>query len=338
MLWQWPTPCRIVGAVARARAVEPAPGAEPRATPVTTHLHSFDGTLLAVKEAGVRGGPPIVIANGLGGSILAWRPLLGQLAATYRFVSWDYRGMYDSAAPADPAALRIEDHVRDLEAVMAGSGVVRPVLIGWSMGVQVAVQYTLDHPDGVAGLVLVCGAPGDPFAGVFGTAASRRLVPAVCRAVEAAPAPFAAIVQLLVAFPWSPELLRRLGIVAPSCDLDLLRELAVRIARIDWRCYGRSIRAMGRHDAWPRLGELAVPLLAVGGAADRITPGRVAEEMAAAAAGEAVVFGRGTHYVPLEFPTELIERLERFLTDRVGTAGAAWRRREEPHVVEPMGR
>lgn len=61
-----------------------------------------------------------------------------------------------------------------------------------------------DSSNVVAGLVLVCGAPGDPFAGVFGTASSRHWVPAVCRLVEAGTRPFGALVRGLAAFPCHP--------------------------------------------------------------------------------------------------------------------------------------
>jgi pimeloyl-ACP methyl ester carboxylesterase len=305
----------------------------------SARVPSSDGTLLAVYESGTEAGPPVVIANGLGGSILALRALLAHFAGSYRFVSWDYRGLYGSSRPADRRAVRIEDHVRDMEVVVARTAARPAVLMGWSMGVQVAVQYALDHPEDVAGLALVCGAPGDPFAGVFGTTASRRIVPLVCRAVEASPAPFGMAVRALAAFPPAPEVLRRAGVVAPSCDLELLRELGRRIARLDWRVYCRSTRAMGAHDATVRLGEIAVPLLAVGGGRDMITPAAVAVATAAAApAGESFVVEGATHYLPLEFPDVLNDRIGRFLADRVGSTGAGWRREEAPDVVEPVGR
>ena len=316
-------------------AAGPEPGPQVR----VGHVRSHDGTELAFHEAGLRRGPPVAIANGLGGSIYAWRALVERLGQRYRFVSWDYRGLYGSAAPADTGAVRVEDHVRDFEVVLAEAGVVRPVVVGWSMGVQVALQYALDHPDGVAGLVLVCGAPGDPFAGVFHTTASRRLVPALCRSVETVPVPFSLLVRGLAELRGTPGLLRRIGIVAPSCDLELLGELARRLSAIDWRVYGRSIRAMAHHDAWSRLGEIVAPVLTVGGTRDLITPPGVASSMAAAVVdGESLVIDGATHYAPLEFADVLIDGIARFLTERVGTTGAEWRRKEVPDVVEPLGR
>ena len=288
-----------------------------------TKVRSLDGTELDVQQFGDRG-PLIVVVNGLGGSIRAWQSLVTRLAPAHRLVTWDYRGLYRSGRPADPGAVRVEDHCEDLGVVLEQVGGGPAVLVGWSMGVQVSVQYALEHPDKVAGLVLVCGAPGDPFAGIFGTASSRHWVPAVCRLVEAGPRPFGALVRGLAIFPVTPDLLRRAGIVAGSCNLALLRVLARDIAGLDWGLYARSIRAMGQHDAWGHLGEIRVPVLAVGGTHDMITPASVASAIAVDVLdGEAFIIQGATHYAPLEFPDELNDKIERFLSTRVA---ASWHR------------
>jgi pimeloyl-ACP methyl ester carboxylesterase len=280
-------------------------------------IPSDDGGEIAAQMTGA--GPLIVLANGLGGSMTAWRPLVRHFAPRFRLASWDYRGLYRSPPPQRANAVSIEDHRSDLAAVLCWAGGPPAVLIGWSMGVQVAVDFAVHHPADVAGLVLVCGAPGDPFGGVFHTSASRWLVPLASRAVEAGAGPFGALVRALAASSWTPELLRGTGVLAPSCDLEVLRELAHDLARLDWRVYTRTIRAMGRHDARPRLGELRVPTLVVGGTRDLFTPVQTIEATANAIPGaEVFILPEATHYAPLEFPDELNARIDRFLADRSG--------------------
>ncbi len=285
-------------------------------------IRGSDGTQLAVQVSG--DGPLIVLVNGLGGSFGAWRPFLDRFASGRRIASWDYRGLYASGPPTRPDAVTIEDHARDLGTVLDWLGGGPAVLVGWSMGVQVAVTYALDHPDDVAGLVLVAGAPGDPLAGVLHTAASRRLVPPITRVVEAGAGPFGLAMRVLAVAPHrAAGLLRRVGVLAPTADLDVFADLAHDFARLDWRVYVRMIRAMGRHDAWPRLGELSVPTLVVGGTADLFLPIETLEATAAAIPGaELLVLSGGTHYLPVEFPGELAARVDRFLAERVPLAGA----------------
>jgi pimeloyl-ACP methyl ester carboxylesterase len=279
-------------------------------------IRSADGSEIAVQLAG--DGPLIVLANGLGGSMTAWRPLLRRFAPRFRLASWDYRGLYRSPPPVRPGAVGIDDHRADLAAVLQWAGGPPAVLIGWSMGVQVAVDFALCGPGDVAGLILICGAPGDPFAGVFHTRASRWLVPVLTRAFQAGAGGFGLVIRALAGLGSAPEVLRRTGVVAPSCDLDVFRELAHDFARLDWPLYMRTVRAMGRHDAWPRLGELSVPTLVVGGTRDLFTPVEAIEATARAIPRAEVFLLRGaSHYAPLEFADELNDRIERFVADRV---------------------
>jgi pimeloyl-ACP methyl ester carboxylesterase len=285
--------------------------------PTEARVRSPDGTDLAVYAVG--DGPLIVLANGLGGSWPAWGPLLRRLGPGHRIASWDYRGLYRSGPPARPDSVAIEDHVRDLGAVLEWLGGGPAVLVGWSMGVQVVVAYALDHPADVGGLVLVSGAPGDPLAGVLHTAASRWLVPPLTRVVEAGALPFGVAMRALTAPSVAPAVLRTIHVLAPNVDLDVFGALAQEFGRLDWRVYARSTRAMARHDAWPRLGTLRLPVLVVGGTADLFLPVRTIEAIAAAIPdAELCLLPGATHYLPVEFPDELAGRLERFVTERLG--------------------
>ena len=79
-------------------------------------LASFDGTDLAYHTLGQ--GPPILLANGLGGSWRAWKHQLRYFRDRYSFVSWDYRGLYASKAPPDRHALDVPAQARDGLAIL----------------------------------------------------------------------------------------------------------------------------------------------------------------------------------------------------------------------------
>jgi pimeloyl-ACP methyl ester carboxylesterase len=286
------------------------------------HLVVPDGTSLAVQDVGA--GPLVLVANGLGGSLRAWAPFLTRFGAGHRVVSFDYRGLYQSSAPADSTGVTIEDHARDLLAVHRWAGGEPALVIGWSMGVQVAVEAALAEPDLMTGLVLVAGAAGDPLAGVLHTPLSKVLVPPATRVVEAGAPLFGGALRLLAASRSGPGVLRRLGVVAPTCDLDTFHALAGEFARLDWRVYMRTVRSMAEHDARPRLGEVTVPTLVVGGTRDLFLPERELRATSAALAdSELLVIDGATHYLPLEFPEVLDRRVRRFEAQRVGSSGAA---------------
>lgn len=283
-------------------------------------IRSHDGTELSVQVGG--DGPLVVLANGLGGSLGAWRPFLERFGDGRRIASWDYRGLYRSGPPPHPDAVTVEDHAGDLTAVLAWLGGGPAVLIGWSMGVQVVVTHALRQPDDVRALVLVAGAPGDPLAGVLHTTASRRVVPPLTRAIEAVAVPFGLLMRTVTAAPLPvAKALRAVGILAERADLDVFGDLAHDFGRLDWGTYMRSIRAMGSHDAWARLSELRTPTLVVGGTADLFLPVATLEAMAAAIPGsDLCVLPGGTHYLPVELPAELAACVDGFL-DRLPPDG-----------------
>jgi pimeloyl-ACP methyl ester carboxylesterase len=296
----------------------PAWSGGPVEADVEARIRSGDGTELAVQVAGE--GPLVVLANGLGGSLRAWGPFLERFGPGRRIASWDYRGLYRSGPPARADAVGVEDHAGDLGAVLDWLGGGPAVLVGWSMGVQVVVARALEHPADAAALVLVSGAPGDPLAGVLHTTASRWVVPPLTRVVEAGAAPFGLVLRAATATPRpAVAALRGIGVLGETADLGVFGDLAHDFARLDWRAYMRTIRAMADHDAWGRLGELRAPTLVVGGTADLFLPTATVEAMACAIPGaELYVVEGATHYLPVEFPDELAARVDRFLAERTG--------------------
>lgn len=122
----------------------------------TRHVTARDGTRIGYQ---VRGdGPCVVLANGLGGAHIAFRHLYDGLER-HRTICWDYRGLYLSAVPADPAALSMPFHIDDLVRVLEAEQVDQFAIVGWSMGVQIAFEMLKRHPARVTGMFAINGTP-----------------------------------------------------------------------------------------------------------------------------------------------------------------------------------
>jgi non-heme chloroperoxidase len=124
-------------------------------------VRSADGTSLAVEEAGVPGGRPVVLLHGIAQSREVWRPLLdGPLAHELRLVAPDLRGHGASDAPAGPEAYASGDRLAlDLHAIIEALGLERPVLVAWSYGGVAIGEYLRRFgSSGLGGLFLVAAA------------------------------------------------------------------------------------------------------------------------------------------------------------------------------------
>lgn len=269
--------------------------------PIVPHsLAARDGTRLAAYVVG-RGPRVWVIPPGLGTPISAWSRVFARFSDDFTFVTWDLRGTFASGAPRDLSRLRVEDHVDDLELLVAHLGLTRFVLGGWSLGVQLSLEYAQRHPDAVEALVLINGT----YEHILRTALRPGLEPALRLAVRglvrladrAAPLIRAGVALGPVAMP-------RLGLLARSTPH--FAEVLSDFATLDWKVYFRLMLAVSAHSAAPGLGAIRAPALITAGDADRLTPVATARALhAALPTSEFALIPRGTHYTQTEFPEAL---------------------------------
>ena len=122
-----------------------------------------DGSPLFYESWGERGrATPVLLCDGIGCDGYVWRHLRHGLGDRH-CVHSHYRGHGRTPSPHDPARVNIEDLADDVACVLDDALVDRAVLIGHSMGVQVALETYRRHAARVAGLVLVCGAASHPL-------------------------------------------------------------------------------------------------------------------------------------------------------------------------------
>jgi len=276
---------------------------------------SFDGTDLAYHVVGE--GPSILLANGLGGSWKAWKHQIGYLSDRYRFVSWDYRGLYRSGPPVDRNALRIEDQVRDALAILDVEGIERTAVFGWSMGVQLSLELFRAAPERLAAMVLINGVAGRPYESVLGLPALQRVLPRVLRGARTVPNLVQGVTRRMVRWPETVTWAKRLGLASHTLDEDLWAELAGSFEDLDMDLYVHMLELLGEHDAWDVLEDVDIPTLIVAGDSDAMTPRKAAEAMVRRIDGaELMVVPGGTHYVAVEYPELVNLRVEKFFRER----------------------
>ena len=153
---------RFVGTI---EAAAPDAGSDPAPSssrPLRQEVHfctASDGVRIAY--AAVGDGPPLLkTANWLNHleydwESPVWRPLLHALADRRRLIRYDARG--NGLSDWDVADLSFEAFVRDLESVVAATGLNRFPLLGISQGCAMSIAYAARHPERVTHLVLYGG-------------------------------------------------------------------------------------------------------------------------------------------------------------------------------------
>jgi pimeloyl-ACP methyl ester carboxylesterase len=293
------------------RRARPADGASGALTPLR------DGAQLFWTSEGA-GAPAVLLCDGLGCDGFIWRYLEPALSQRHRVVHWHYPGHGRSPPPSETRAISIPRFADDAVAVLDAARVKRAVIIGHSMGVQVALEMHRRHRARVEALVLVCGSPGRPLDTFHDTTVLRSLLPLLRKATEALPQGVSALtraavrsglaLQVALHFEVNPELVHR----------EDLEPYFAHLLAMDPRLFLRTMQAASVHSAEDHLSAVDVPTLVVGGDRDHFTPPWLSRRMAQAIPdAELCMVSGGSHTTPLEAP-ELVDRaVADFLRRRV---------------------
>ncbi len=281
-------------------------------------IRAFDGTLLAAHRTG-RGGMPVVLANGLGGTFISWDPILRHFEDRCRFYSWDYRGLYRSEAPSDRCSLTVENAVEDQLALMERFELGRTLVGGWSMGVQVQLEFFKRYPQRVKGMILLNGTYGHLFQTALRSPVSRFVLPPAIRVLQQIAPLTGALIRAFSDWPHTVSLVSKLGFVDSRVGRNTFRNVARDFGHLDLDLYFESLLRLSEHDASQVLPDVDVPVLIIAGERDLMTPPevttRMIEEMPRA---ELFVVPDGSHYCLLEQPELVAGRVERFIDEHFG--------------------
>ncbi|NUQ76905.1 MAG: alpha/beta hydrolase [Polyangiaceae bacterium] len=118
-----------------------------------------------ILTSGPENGRPVVFIHGNASGSRFFEETMLALPKGFRGIALDLRGFGESEVKPLDATRGLRDFSDDLHALLSDRSVVREhekvVLVGWSVGGGVAMQYAIDHPATVAKIVLL--APMSPF-------------------------------------------------------------------------------------------------------------------------------------------------------------------------------
>lgn len=292
---------------------------------------SSDGSPLFYESWGERGAlTPALLCDGIGCDGYVWRYLRDDLGPRFGLHP-HYRGHGRTAAPRDPARVTVEDLADDVASVLDDALVDRAVLIGHSMGVQVALETYRRHADRVAGLVLVCGASSHPLRTFRGSAMLEDLLPTIQKWIQRMPGVINKVTRTLLPTRLAYEVASRLEIrrelVEPADFMPYLEGMA----RIDTRLFVAMLSAAGQHSTDELLPAIAVPTLVVAGGRDGFTPPERSRAMAEAIPdAELLEIPNASHTAPIERPHLVDWTIRDFIARRIDVGG--------PGPVDDRGR
>ena len=226
--------------------------------------------------------------------------------------------------------MTIEDLADDVAGVLDDALVERAVLVGHSMGVQVALETYRRHRGRIAGLVLVCGAPSHPLKTFRGSGQLETLLPTIQKWIGRMPGVLnrlsRAVLPTRLAFEVASRLEIRRELVEPQDFMPYLEGMA----RIDVRLFVAMLASAGQHSAEDLLPHIEAPVLVIAGGRDGFTPPERSRAMAEAIPGcELLEIPNASHTAPIERPHLVVQTIREFLVRRVDALEPTFRSHDD---------
>ena len=245
--------------------------------------------------AGPAGAPTLLLLHGVTlTAALNWSGILSTLGRSYRVLLLDQRG-HGGGTPS--GTFRLEDCADDAAAVAAQLGVERLVVVGYSMGGQVAQLMWRRHPSLVAGLVL-CSTARNVSGGPWERSMSL-MMPSLVTAAMWMPMPGAMRADLVGSALLDTE-------CNPAQRQWALSEMR-RTSLVDALA---AMQAVGEFTSHSWIGSVDVPTAVVVTRHDRVVPPRRQWKLAHALPDVTVVELDGGHDVFLHSPARFAAAVE----------------------------
>ncbi|HVM41668.1 MAG TPA: alpha/beta hydrolase [Acidimicrobiia bacterium] len=299
-----------------------------------THVAS-DGTPLAYSVRGEGStGTTFHLVNGWSCSDVYWAGIAPRLEASgHRVVVADHRGHGASGLPRRPgyrarnitrSDMSLERVAADHLEILAAEGIDGAVLVGHSMGVQVALEAYRQAPERVSALVCIAGPYENPIKTFYGRDEVDRVFPVAKYALHVIPRLLLPAWRLLGR---QYRLGHRLALLTraagPKVTARMLAPYIEHLTSRDPLVLFKLVESMREHSATDLLPEITSPILIVAGKQDPFTPVSVQRRMhALAPESELIEFPEGRHTLPLEEPAAIAAAIEEFIARRLGEADA----------------
>ena len=266
-----------------------------------SHFADIDGVRIHYQEKGT--GAPLVLLHGFSSSTYSWKDVFEPLAKSYRVIAVDLKGFGFSAKPDG-------DYTRRAQAILVAHlldylKIEKAWLAGNSMGGEVSLNFALQNPQRVAGLILI-------DSGGVNVSGASSLTPGYVRIPVAGP--------VLIALALTSDRLVRQGLEKSFYDDAKITDERVASYYRPLKTRGGQLAALrariqaGEFPIEQDLNTINVPTLIIWGAEDALIPLEAGRKMNSLIKGsQLVIIERCGHVPQEELPERVFDEMTRFI-------------------------
>ena len=268
-----------------------------------SHFADVDGVRVHYQEKGT--GTPLVLIHGLSSSTYSWKDVFEPLAKNYRVIAVDLKGFGFSGKPDG-------DYTRRAQAVLVAHlldylKIDKAWLVGNSMGGEISLNFALQNPQRVMGLVLI------DSAGVS-VPGGESITPGYVRIPFVGP--------VLVALALTSDTLVRRGLEKSFYDVAKVTDQRVAAYYRPLKTRGGQLASLRARTQWgllpvePDLNRINTPTLIIWGAEDALIPLGAGRKMNSLIKdSKLVIFEKCGHVPQEELPERVVDEMTRFIEE-----------------------
>lgn len=268
-----------------------------------SHFADIDGVRVHYQEKGT--GTPLVLIHGLSSSTYSWKDMFEPLAKNYRVIAVDLKGFGFSGKPDG-------DYTRRAQAVLVAHlldylKIERAWLVGNSMGGEISLNFALQNPPRVMGLVLIDSAGVSVPGGDSVTPAYARI-------------PF--VGPVLIALALTSDRLVRRALERSFYDVAKVTEERVAAYYRPLKTRGGQLASLRARTQWgllpvePDLNRINSPTLIIWGAEDALIPLGAGRKMNSLIKdSKLVIFEKCGHVPQEELPDRVVDEMTKFIEE-----------------------
>lgn len=210
------------------------------------------GNRLACRILGAHHRRSVVLTSGIGCGPVFMRAIANELSRDHRVVYWDYRSHGESDLAPPGGGYTIAEHADDLDKVVRAfvPHDQKPIMIGFSMGVQVTIEWSRIAQDRAGAYVFMLGVPRNPM---HRTVLLRSKAAWLAERIGTHGRPLLRFVQPAANFAirtqLTYELAKSLGFVARGCPRDEFLDFIHYATSVPLDAYLRCAGGILDHDA-----------------------------------------------------------------------------------------
>ncbi|SDH71107.1 alpha/beta fold hydrolase [Variovorax sp. OV700] len=263
---------------------------------ISGHYVVVDGIRVYYEEAGE--GAPIICFHAASQDTLMYRHVLEGLSDSYRVIAVDAPGHSKSELPAEGPFQSLTRHAEFNEKLMDKLGLVKPAIIGCSMGGNLVLELGARRPDAYSAIVSAEGADYTPTVSEF------FLDMLLMNGTD-------------IIGAWSRSMT---GNRTPP---DRARDVVWQISRTTPEVMRGDLTGYGNFDKRDEVGKIKAPVMLLRGDADWLVFQSKVEETASRIPGSEIAVLAGTgHYPMTENPLEFCETVRAFF-EKAGVSKAS---------------